>query len=46
MRCPECGERVFHAFPKARWEEQYSKAWLRVEDYDKATWLNLPDVPA
>lgn len=38
MCCPECGTRVFHHFPKARWEEQYSEAWLRVADYDKATW--------
>lgn len=43
MRCPECGERVFHHFPKARWEEQYSKAWLRVQDYDKATWIKYDD---
>jgi hypothetical protein len=39
MYCPECGARVFHEYPKAKWEEQYSRAWLRVEDYDKATWV-------
>jgi hypothetical protein len=38
--CPECGKRVFSDFPKERWEEQYSRAWLRVEDYDKATWID------
>jgi hypothetical protein len=37
--CPECGSRVFHEYPKARWEEQYSEAMLRVDDYDKATWV-------
>jgi hypothetical protein len=38
MYCPECGTRVFNHFPKAQWEEQYSEAWLRVKDYEKATW--------
>jgi hypothetical protein len=38
MYCPECGTRVFHHYPKDRWEEQYSEAWLRVTDYEKATW--------
>ena len=39
MYCPECGSKVFHAFPKARWEEQYSSAWLKIEDIDKASWV-------
>lgn len=39
MYCPECGTRVFHHFPKDRWEEQFSSAWLKVEDYDAATWF-------
>jgi hypothetical protein len=38
MYCPECGKRVFSYFPKARWEEQFSEAWLRVVDHDKAYW--------
>jgi hypothetical protein len=38
MHCPECGEPVFHHFPKDRWEEQQSEAWLQVKDYCKATW--------
>jgi len=37
--CPECGERVYHVFQGARWQEQQSEATLRVEDYDKATWV-------
>jgi hypothetical protein len=44
MRCPECGERIFSHYPKARWEAQYSRAWLRVEDYDKATWLSKDEI--
>lgn len=36
MHCPECGERVFHHFPKERWEATFSPAWLRIENDDKA----------
>lgn len=36
--CPECGTQVFHHFPKAQWEEQYSPAWLRVENEEKANY--------
>jgi hypothetical protein len=36
--CPECGKRVFSDYPKEQWEAQYSEAWLRVTDYEKATW--------
>jgi hypothetical protein len=36
--CPECGTRIFQHFPKSRWETTFSEAWLRVEDYDKATY--------
>jgi predicted nucleic acid-binding Zn-ribbon protein len=43
MHCPECGTHIFRYFPKARWEEQYSKAWLRVENEEKANWLDLED---
>jgi hypothetical protein len=36
--CPECGKFIFKHFTKIDWETKYSEAWLRVEDYDKATW--------
>ena len=39
MYCPECGTGVFHNFPKARWEEQYSRAYLRILDERKASWV-------
>lgn len=39
MYCPECGQRVFHHFPRERWNAQYSEAWLKVNDYDKATYV-------
>jgi hypothetical protein len=34
--CPECGARIFHLFPREQWEAQWSEAWLRIQDYDKA----------
>ena len=34
--CPECGKAVIYHYPKARWTATYSKAWLRIEDDDKA----------
>jgi hypothetical protein len=30
--CPECGARIFHHYPRARWENNFSVAWLRVEN--------------
>jgi hypothetical protein len=37
--CPECGDRIFHHFPRDKWEANYSPAWLRVEDNEKANYL-------
>jgi tRNA uridine 5-carbamoylmethylation protein Kti12 len=37
--CPECGKHVYHKFSGPRWQEQYSAAWLRIEDDDKANWV-------
>jgi hypothetical protein len=36
MYCPECGKRIFHQFPKNKWENTFAEAWLRVQDYQKA----------
>lgn len=38
--CPECGTRIIQDFPKAEWENRFSAAWLRVEDYEKADWTS------
>lgn len=32
MYCPECGKNVFSHFPKVFWENNYSPAWLRIEN--------------
>lgn len=37
--CPECGKRIIHYFPKAKWEGQYSEAWLRIADDQKAFYV-------
>jgi hypothetical protein len=42
--CPECGTFIFKNYPKAEWENKYSEAWLKVNDYDKATWLEMVKV--
>jgi hypothetical protein len=36
MYCPECGTRIFHIFPKKKWERTCSAAWLRIADESKA----------
>jgi hypothetical protein len=36
MYCPECGTRVFNHFPRDKWDNTYSEAWLRISDPDKA----------
>ena len=36
MYCPECGKRVFHHYPRGKWDALFSAAWLRVENEDNA----------
>jgi hypothetical protein len=36
MYCPECGARIFNHFPNSKWMEQYSNAWLEIEEPMKA----------
>lgn len=36
MYCSECGTRVFHHFPRDKWDATYAEAWLRVKDENKA----------
>lgn len=38
MYCPECGARVFHHYSRSKWDNTFSLAWLRVEDYEKANY--------
>lgn len=38
MYCPECGTHIFNYFPKNKWENTFSEAWLRVEDDNKANY--------
>lgn len=44
MYCPECGTRIFNCFPRERWDTQFSEAWLRIMDNEKANYVC--DIPA
>ena len=36
MYCVECGTKVFHHYPRERWDATYSDATLRIENETKA----------
>lgn len=36
--CPECGKFIFKRFPRAKWDTNYSEAWLRIADTNKANY--------
>jgi hypothetical protein len=43
MYCPECGVRVFHNFPRLKWDNTFSEAWLRVQDYHAAAYGSVDE---
>ena len=36
MYCPECGTRVFHHYPRSKWDNTQSPATLRIENENAA----------
>ena len=39
MYCPECGVRVFSHFPRDKWDNTFSEAWLRIATPSKADFV-------